>query len=133
MTPQKRVLFLCARNAARSQMAEAILRHLPTTGSKPAARGSIPAACTLALDVLTEAEIDTGGLRAKSVRDSRRSRGVRDDRDSRRPQRELPAHLPVRDADVPLAGVRPTASDDANDARAFPAVRRRDETRGAPG
>ena len=79
MSPQKpRVLFLCARNAARSQMAEAMLRHLANDRFEACSAGLDPGGVhPLALDVLTEAQIDTDGLRAKSVREFLGSRGVR--------------------------------------------------------
>ena len=79
MTPHKpRVLFLCARNAARSQMAEAMLRHLASDRFEACSAGLDPGGVhPLALDVLTEAQIDTDGLRAKSVREFLGSRGVR--------------------------------------------------------
>lgn len=73
-----RVLFLCAHNAARSQMAEALLRHLADDRFEACSAGLAPAGVhPLALDVLAEAEIDTLGLRAKSVREFLGSRGVR--------------------------------------------------------
>jgi arsenate reductase len=73
-----RVLFLCAHNAARSQIAEALLRHLANDRFEACSAGLAPAGVhPLALDVLVEAEIDTHGLRAKSVREFLGNRGVR--------------------------------------------------------
>jgi arsenate reductase len=73
-----RVLFLCAHNAARSQMAEALLRHFASDRFEACSAGLAPNGVhPLALDVLAEAEIDTMGLRAKSVREFLGGRGVR--------------------------------------------------------
>lgn len=73
-----RVLFLCAHNAARSQMAEALLRHLANDRFEACSAGLAPDGVhPLALDVLAEADVDTLGLRAKSVREFLGSRGVR--------------------------------------------------------
>ena len=63
----KRVLFLCTGNSARSQMAEALLRHLGggeyqvhSAGTKPA-----NAVNSFALEALEEEGIDTDGLHPK--------------------------------------------------------------------
>lgn len=73
-----RVLFLCAHNAARSQLAEALLRHLAEDRFESCSAGLDPTAVhPLALDVLVEANVDTRGLRAKSVREFLGARGVR--------------------------------------------------------
>jgi len=65
---KKRVLFLCASNSARSQMAEGLLRHLAgdrfevfSAGTKPA--GLNPNAVT----AMREAGIDISAHRSKSV------------------------------------------------------------------
>jgi protein-tyrosine-phosphatase len=65
-----RVLFLCTGNAARSQMAEALLRHLSRGRANAFSAGSAPAA-----DVHPQARavleqtygIDTAGLYPKSI------------------------------------------------------------------
>jgi len=73
-----RVLFLCAHNAARSQMAEALLRHLASDRFEACSAGLNPTRVhPLALDVLAESQVDAGGLRAKSVREFLGARGVR--------------------------------------------------------
>ena len=73
-----RVLFLCAHNAARSQMAEALLRHLAADRFEACSAGLDPTGVhPLVVSVLEEAEVDADGLRAKSVREFLGSRGVR--------------------------------------------------------
>lgn len=63
-----RVLFLCTENSARSQMAEALLRHLSQGSVKAYSAGSHPTQLHfLALQVLAERGIDTRGLWAKSI------------------------------------------------------------------
>jgi protein-tyrosine-phosphatase len=72
-TPQKlRVLFLCTGNAARSQMAEALLRHLSkgrvdvfSAGSAPQATIHPAARATLERHYA----IDAAGLRTKPMKD----------------------------------------------------------------
>lgn len=62
------VLFVCTRNSARSQMAEAWLRHL--SGGRVIARsaGTAPAEVhPLAIQAMAEAGIDIGYQRAKSI------------------------------------------------------------------
>ena len=44
ITPPRRVLFLCAQNNARSQMAEALLRHLSNDTIEAYSAGSYPSA-----------------------------------------------------------------------------------------
>jgi arsenate reductase len=68
MQHKKRVLFLCTGNAARSQMAEAILRHLAgsefdvcSAGTKP--RGLHPRT----IEVMTESNIDVSTHMSKNV------------------------------------------------------------------
>ena len=63
-----RVLFLCTGNSARSQMAEAILRHelgrdVDVRSAGPDPSGVHP----LALETLAEMGITTGGLRSKGL------------------------------------------------------------------
>jgi protein-tyrosine-phosphatase len=65
-----RVLFLCTANAARSQMAEALLRHLSKGRAEVFSAGSIPASeiHPQAKAVLEQKfGIDTSGLHPKSM------------------------------------------------------------------
>jgi arsenate reductase len=67
---KSRVLFLCAHNAARSQIAEALLRHHAGDRFEARSAGLDPTAVhPLVREVLAERAIDTRGLRAKSVRE----------------------------------------------------------------
>lgn len=64
----KRVLFLCTENSARSQMAEALLRHLSNGQIRAYSAGSHPTHVhSLARQVLEERGISTEGLRSKSL------------------------------------------------------------------
>jgi protein-tyrosine-phosphatase len=64
----KRVLFLCTENSARSQMAEALLRHLSKGQIEAYSAGSHPTHVhPLALEVLEERGISTERLRSKSM------------------------------------------------------------------
>lgn len=65
------VLFLCAANTARSQIAEALLRHLAGDRFEAISAGLKPGTAVhpLALRVLEEKGIDTTGLRPKDVRE----------------------------------------------------------------
>jgi arsenate reductase (thioredoxin) len=66
--PIPRVLILGPQNSARSQMAEAILRHVAGESIQVVSAGIQPASVhPLAIEVLREAEVDTAGLRSKSV------------------------------------------------------------------
>jgi arsenate reductase len=60
------VLFLCTHNAARSQMAEALLRHHGGRRFEPYSAGLDPTEVhPLTRRVLEESDIDASGLRAK--------------------------------------------------------------------
>jgi len=63
-----RVLFLCTGNACRSQMAEAMLRHLAGGRFEALSAGSNPAGFVhpLALEALERLGIGAEGLRSKS-------------------------------------------------------------------
>jgi arsenate reductase len=62
------VLFLCTHNAARSQMAEALLRKLAGDRYCACSAGLEPTEVhPLTLRVLDEAGVDTTGLRSKSI------------------------------------------------------------------
>ena len=72
MAERLRVLFLCTGNAARSQMAEALLRHLSKGRADVCSAGSSPqpAVHPLARSTLEQRYgIDTADLRPKSMRD----------------------------------------------------------------
>jgi len=63
-----RVLFLCTHNAARSQMAEALLRHVAGERFEVESAGTAPTEVhPLALAVMREIGIDASGQRAKDV------------------------------------------------------------------
>ena len=63
-----RVLFLCTENSARSQMAEALLRHLSNGSIELYSAGSHPTKLhPFAKRVLEDHKIDTRGLRAKPL------------------------------------------------------------------
>ena len=72
------VLFLCAANRARSQMAEAILRH-ETGGRLEVKSAGLHVASEIdpmALEVLEEIGINTSELRPKSVDEFRRAKRI---------------------------------------------------------
>lgn len=65
-----RVLFLCTQNAARSQMAEAFLRHYAADRFEVLSAGLAPTQVhPLTRQVLTETGLDPSGLRAKGLND----------------------------------------------------------------
>jgi arsenate reductase len=65
-----RVLFLCTHNSARSQMAEALLRHRAGDGFEAVSAGLRPTKVhPLARTVLAEIGVDDSGLHAKPVRE----------------------------------------------------------------
>jgi len=70
MTQKARVLFLCVANAARSQMAEALLRHTDPEGYEAFSAGTQPGEvdrrARLALEQLG---VSTDGLRSKPLED----------------------------------------------------------------
>lgn len=63
-----RVLFICTGNACRSQMAEALLRHLGGGRFEALSAGSNPAGFVhpLATEAMNQLGINTDGLRSKS-------------------------------------------------------------------
>ncbi|ABU58399.1 metalloregulator ArsR/SmtB family transcription factor [Roseiflexus castenholzii] len=64
------VLFICTRNSARSQIAEAWLRHLSGGRIITRSAGTAPASVQpLAIQVMAEAGIDIGYQRAKRIAD----------------------------------------------------------------
>jgi arsenate reductase (thioredoxin) len=70
MKDRPRVLFVCTHNAARSQMAEAILRQVAGDQFEACSAGFAPTEVhPLTIRALTEIGVDTKGLRAKAVRD----------------------------------------------------------------
>jgi arsenate reductase len=69
-TDRPRVLFVCSRNSARSQMAEAILRREAPDRFEVASCGIKPAPIhPLTLRVLEEAGLDTSSLKSKDLGD----------------------------------------------------------------
>src|SRR4029077_12298696 len=70
MGRKPRVLFLCTHNAARSQMAEGILRHLSQGTVEVYSAGTDPSAIhPLAIRALRDMGIDISGQRSKHVRE----------------------------------------------------------------
>jgi ArsR family transcriptional regulator, arsenate/arsenite/antimonite-responsive transcriptional repressor / arsenate reductase (thioredoxin) len=70
-----RVLFVCTGNAARSQMAEALLRHTDASHFQAFSAGTVPAGVDdRALDALRHAGVSTAGLRSKSLDEVRGQR-----------------------------------------------------------
>lgn len=70
MTDQPCVLFLCTHNAARSQLAEALLRHDAGDRYRACSAGTEPTVVhPLTKLVLEEIGVDTAALHAKSVKD----------------------------------------------------------------
>lgn len=70
MTASRRVLFLCTHNAARSQMAEALLRHHAAGRFEAYSAGLEPTAVhPLTRQVLVETGIDASVLRAKGLQE----------------------------------------------------------------
>jgi len=64
------VLFLCTHNSARSQIAEALLRHLGGSDFAAASAGTeVTRVHPLALSVLAERGIETSGLTSQHLRD----------------------------------------------------------------
>jgi protein-tyrosine-phosphatase len=69
-----RLLFLCTHNSARSQIAEAVARHLGEGRVDAFSAGTHPARVHPdALKVLEKHGIDTGGLHSKSLAQFRES------------------------------------------------------------
>jgi protein-tyrosine-phosphatase len=63
-----RVLFLCTRNSARSQMAEGLLRHLSRGRIEAHSAGThVESVHPLAVQVLAERQIDISGQRSKHL------------------------------------------------------------------
>ena len=69
MAEIKRVLFLCTGNSARSQMAEALLRHIGGAQFDVFSAGTSPRASVhrLAIDTLRRNHVPTDGLRPKAL------------------------------------------------------------------
>jgi arsenate reductase len=66
----KRILFLCTGNSARSQMAEALLRHLAPDQWEAYSAGSDPKGIhPLTVEVMQEIGIDISQQRSKSVKE----------------------------------------------------------------
>jgi arsenate reductase len=70
MSQKIKVLFLCTGNSARSQMAEALLRHLAGDTFEAYSAGTEPRDVhPLTIRVLDELGVYTQGLRSKSLRE----------------------------------------------------------------
>ncbi len=68
MTSPPRILFLCVANSARSQMAEALARHLLGPQAQIQSAGTRPTQVNpLAVAVMRELDLDLSAHRAKSV------------------------------------------------------------------
>jgi arsenate reductase len=64
----RRVLFLCTGNSARSQMAEAVLRHIGRERFEVFSAGTNPRSVhPMALETLRQNKVPTDGLRSKHV------------------------------------------------------------------
>jgi arsenate reductase len=68
MDEKKKILILCTGNSARSQMGEALLRHLAGDGWEVQSAGTKPAGLNpLAVAAMQEIGIDISAQRSKSV------------------------------------------------------------------
>ena len=69
MVKKKRVLFLCTGNSCRSQMAEGLVNHFLDEQWEAYSAGTQPAGYVhpLAVQVMSDLEIDISGRRSKSV------------------------------------------------------------------
>lgn len=68
MAYQTRVLFVCVANAARSQLAEALLRHTDPKNFAAFSAGSAPTEVDpRTLEALQQRGVDTHGLYSKSI------------------------------------------------------------------
>ncbi len=66
----RKILFICVQNSARSQLAEAIARHLAPEGVEVLSAGSKPSSVRPEVNaVLSELGISGAGLYSKSVND----------------------------------------------------------------
>jgi protein-tyrosine-phosphatase len=70
MAPRTKVLFLCIGNACRSQMAEAIAKHVAADVIEPSSAGLVPFGEIphTTLDVLRERGISAAGQSSKPLR-----------------------------------------------------------------
>ena len=68
---RQRVLFLCTANSARSQMAEALLRHLAGDRYEACSAGTHPSQVhPMSIRVLKEAGVSTESLSSTSIEDA---------------------------------------------------------------
>lgn len=75
MTSKARVLFVCTANSARSQLAQALLRHTDSEHFEAFSAGTVPTQVDpRALDALSHLGVSIEGLRSKSVDEFRGER-----------------------------------------------------------
>ena len=75
MTSKARVLFVCTANAARSQLAQALLRHADSEHFEALSAGTIPTQVDpRAFEALSHIGVSTEGLRSKSIDEFRGER-----------------------------------------------------------
>ncbi|CAM3167904.1 low molecular weight phosphatase family protein [Pseudomonas floridensis] len=68
MAYKTRVLFVCVANAARSQLAEALLRHTDSERFEAFSAGTVPSEVDpRTFEVLEHLGVSTEGLRSKSI------------------------------------------------------------------
>lgn len=68
MTSKARVLFVCTANAARSQLAQALLRHTDSEHFEAFSAGTTPTQVDpRTFEVLSHIGVSTEGLRSKSI------------------------------------------------------------------
>ncbi|WP_237886452.1 arsenate reductase ArsC [Pseudomonas sp. PGPR40] len=75
MTSKVRVLFVCTANAARSQLAQALLRHTDSEHFEAFSAGTAPTQVDpRTLEALSHIGVSTEGLRSKSIDEFRGER-----------------------------------------------------------
>lgn len=75
MTSKARVLFVCTANAARSQLAQALLRHTDSEHFEAFSAGTVPTQVDpRTFDALSHLGVSIEGLRSKSVDEFRGER-----------------------------------------------------------
>ena len=75
MTSKARVLFVCTANAARSQLAQALLRHTDSEHFEAFSAGTVPTQVDpRTFEALSHLGVSTEGLRSKSLDEFRGER-----------------------------------------------------------